>query len=419
MFINALISKSIRDQDPEFINRFSLEVLNETYQEIFAYLIDYQERYSTLPDEAAFKASKHNTIWTTKYSGSSLQWLFDQACEEAINEFFVHVYADFEATDFKDYHVITNASEIAERASNGIVKNIDGLDASPFARMYGTGLQSGIPFYDEAIGGFFPGKYNIFFAPLGSAKTYLMNYIVAYQLLMGKKVLVVRGEMTEDEYIARIAGICLGWNSDAMIREASRDLTVAKQLDESVNTFLAYVKQIGGDIFFTSKALPYVSQIKAAYKQCLPDLVVIDGIYMLPKKGKVNQNWEKEANVSTEIRDWCKGGVKVKNVVYYPRVVATTQMNREGIKQGDPNITHIGGSIQLGQDADNVFAVMKTSFTEFMVKQVKGRGNRSFKGAMYIDWDTMKFGYECNDFSYANVEDAIATLTKFDPKLLT
>ena len=94
-----------------------------------------------------------------------------------------------------------------------------------------------------------------------------------------------------------------------------------------------------------------VSAIGAKIDEYKPDIVLVDGMYLLPDDRRGGNRWERTSNVSRDL----KLLAKQKKIP----IIATTQFNRtvEGVKFDEVTLGMLGFSDSIGQDADVVIGL--------------------------------------------------------------
>lgn len=414
-YFNILLTKSLQENNDAYLTVLPDVLLNETQKEAINYIKKYQEDHGVLPEVEQFGTTVYGVMISKNLLNTPFSSLLDDTLKELKNAYLFSEFTRYETAvsrrEIDADQIMVKAAETVSRISVSEVNDASDIQFPVFGKFVGTAVDTGIPFIDEAIGGLFPGKFNLIYAPAGSGKTYLLTYVAAYNLLKGKKVLVVRGEMGEEEYVARLLGITLGFNADSAIREAEKNQKKADELDDLCKKYINYIKSKGGGLYFTKEPTPYVSQIRTAFRKVNPDIVLIDGLYTLPVKQKFAQEFEREGSVSNQIREFAKKGVTINGVKHYPRMICTTQMNREGMKNPNSGLETIGGSIKYGQDADTVFRLQLSSISfsnaDYDIKQTKARSNAPVSGMMHVDWKSMQFGFSSSDFSHLDIVNGL------------
>jgi len=142
---------------------------------------------------------------------------------------------------------------------------------------------------------------NVFLAPANAGKTWISCFVAHSALQQGHKVLFVSMENTVDSIQRRLAAIHYKIPFKD-IRTAQADIRHEKRWEESLKN-----ETFSGDILLTDRqhisGVDDVSNLNLTEK---PDLVIIDGAYLL--KGKGNSNWESAAAVLNQLQLAAKFG---------------------------------------------------------------------------------------------------------------
>lgn len=429
MSFNSFVTKCLKENSDRIYD-LPFNVMNELQNKAIKYFLKYKKKYGKLPTPERVLKTPFKVFVTNALITSPIDDLYDIAVIELVDQYSALEYNNLEIAKLSgeqisanDFRRIANNIHKATKKHNTTINN---LPKGIFSAIIGTGLPIGVPFIDETIL-HFPGMYRMIFAPPGNAKTYLFNYLVAYQLLNFKKVLVVRGEMTEEEYIARIAGIMLNFNSNEAMRQSNLDPAMAASYDDKVSDLFEYIAAHGGNIIFTERATPDVDEIRYYAETHEVDFVFIDGTYQLKSENRLDKDMEKEGKISNELRDWAKDGSPIskydddgnliEKYTYYPRIFATTQMNRVGIASARVGAEHIGGTIKYAQDVSDLYFMKKIDPWNFQVKAVKSRRSKEVEGIMKIDWSDMIFSFENSGYAI-NTVNSIKELCHFDPSMV-
>lgn len=134
-----------------------------------------------------------------------------------------------------------------------------------------------------------------------------------------------------------------------------------------------------------------VSAISAKIDEYKPDIVLIDGMYMLQDDKKGGTKWERTSNVSRDLKILAKK----KRLP----VIATTQFNRAAdeakVKMTEVNLSMLGFSDSIGQDADLVLGLFANkdmkSNKELLVRILAVREGEPIDFTLFWDLHGMEF----------------------------
>lgn len=199
----------------------------------------------------------------------------------------------------------------------------------------------------KVTGGLQPADFVVLYGRPKNMKTWVLAFLIAWFHDMGKRMLIYTKEMTADNIFQR-AGACLAqvryhefrvepwlltWEEKNSIYAIERMLHQS-QLNQTVVCLSGKDASEGGD------TVPWLRSKVETYK---PDVVFVDGMYLMTDaKGSKKPN-EKVGNISNDLR-------RLTLDTNIP-VIATIQANRDAAKNKEANLDEIGFSDRVGQDA--------------------------------------------------------------------
>lgn len=151
-----------------------------------------------------------------------------------------------------------------------------------------TGIPSGLAILDNIMGGFNPGELITFMAYTGRGKSWLEVILAVEMAKQGYKVLFFTTEMSTDMVFRRV---------DAVWNKFNYSKFKKGQLDsKDEKKYLAYLDEMENksdeDIMLVvEQATGGLSQISAKIDQYEPDIVFIDGAYLLEDEEGGEDNW--------------------------------------------------------------------------------------------------------------------------------
>jgi hypothetical protein len=237
----------------------------------------------------------------------------------------------------------------------------------------------GIPFpwqpLNTATGGLQPGTLNVIYAPSKNGKTWIgLEVGVVHPFEAGNaRCLMVSNEMPIKQIWRRIlARLCrleygqvTGGTLPLDARDRSFDMLTGLQEDQ----LMAMRESVGSGYRDINVIKPSIADgggvnaIRAAIERFEPDVVFIDGLYLMAddrQQGKRDNGWRTIANITQDL----KALAAEKNVP----IVGTTQSNREGVKrkigENMDSYDDIGFGLGAIQDADLVMRLQKIAGRE-------------------------------------------------------
>jgi len=138
-----------------------------------------------------------------------------------------------------------------------------------------------------------------------------------------------------------------------------------------------------------------VNSIGSKIDQYKPDLVLVDGMYLLADDQNSQSRWEGISNISRSLKKLARK----KNVP----IIATTQFNRasEGVKIDKVTLSNLGFSDSIGQDADVVLGLFRTKDME-MNNEMKVRMLKVREGEpkdFTLQWDLRHMRFDAIETS--------------------
>ena len=253
------------------------------------------------------------------------------------------------------------------------------------------GIQLGWPYLDEMIGGAQPGDVISIVGRPAQGKTFLSLFSALHTWKHSKKVpMFVSMEMKPILIIQRLAALHVGV-----------PLTKLKHAELSTDMYKSMLKGLSdaskSDTPFwvvDGNMAATVSDIMLLARHLQPDVIFIDGAYLLQDTRKTSQAWERAKNIVEDIKHMLAGQLGVP-------VICSYQFNRESEKKKND---HLGvGSIAhtdaIGQISSVVLGLLEEDNIESMMEKkvqvLKGRSGEV--GSFRIGWNFDKYPYM--DFS--------------------
>ncbi len=223
---------------------------------------------------------------------------------------------------------------------------------------------TGIPFpwqiLNDDTQGMHPGQFIVIYGRPKSMKTWIALVMAVHAYLKGMRVLVWSLEMNEMQMLRRIASIIAKVDYD-QFKKATMDPATAARVwqillsikdEELLNASQGHqsslmVTQPRGES-------SGVSALQAKIKEFQPDLVVVDGMYLMKDdRNKVRSvDWKNVAHISQDL----KGAARIAQIP----IIGVTQANRGADK--DPkkaDLTELAYADAIAQDCDLCLRVHK------------------------------------------------------------
>ena len=264
------------------------------------------------------------------------------------------------------------------------------------------GIPTGIEQLDFLMKGLPPETLTVLIALSGQGKTWFLVLLACYAMLNNYRAVVFLTEMSqnimEDRFDAMLYGMIYG----EFNYEAFKSGRLSPEQEKKYFEFLEEKKRLEPLIIETATG---VSSVVGVIQKEKPDIVFIDGVYLMEDDRGAKDDWLRVAHITRDLK-------KVSKTWHLP-VFVNTQADKNTSKKTGPELGSIMYTQAIGQDADNVLALYRDevmiSDHEMGVKILKQREGTLGKVVMTWDFRTM-------DFSGIYTESSSNTSEEFDEK---
>jgi KaiC/GvpD/RAD55 family RecA-like ATPase len=223
------------------------------------------------------------------------------------------------------------------------------------------GIQTPWDGINETTLGFWPEDLIIFVARLGVGKTWAAILVAHHAWKnQGKRVLFITTEVSKLRIAMRFYAAHTKLSYTDLTHGRLGNMGRREVLEKAINELMDVdgFHVVGGDFDFQ------LESVIAAIEMAKPDLVVVDGVYLLRVTGATRT--ERMANIFDELK-------RIAKRKQIPMVI-TTQLNREAKKdmdsKKDPSADNIAMSDAGGWNADGVFGLTQDK-DQFRDKQMQ------------------------------------------------
>ena len=285
-----------------------------------------------------------------------------------------------------------NADAVKERVEQyDRVKSVVGID----------GIPSPWPTLDGATFGWHEKDFVLVVARSGVGKTWAILHMAKAAWEAKKKVLFVTFEMAENT---------IGRRLDSLVAKVPYHQLRAGELGVFVEAM--YKKKLEeapkeGFTILSGGWAATPAQLEIVIKKLNPDIVFIDGLYLMQDGLKTREPWQRVQNVADQIKQMAMR-------VDIP-VVGTVQFNRNvNIKKLKAGLESVGGADRLVQNADIVVGLFRNdklvAEKELVLRLLKVREDEMV--SVLLNWDFDK----CDFSEKGRYEDPTKpTKAKHDP----
>ena len=376
--MNGLITQSLEQGNVTHLYQFPYEMLESYEREWIDWIKAYTNKHSVPPKVERFCDAFDSFVAVKR--ADPLTDTYEKALTKKRNSWsrrFLMGYKEY-FDDGKDPLPIIK--ELYETLTLGDVEimKFSEYDRSRYFRAR-TSLPYGIELLDYYTGGASAGDLIYIFGRLGTGKTTFAMWIIKKWLEAGHKILVVSNENRAEDIVAKIDSFIGGWNP---LKRRLMDWTPDEEV--KIKTVSHIASTLDGEIIIPTVPIHSVDEVQSLIHSHNPDVVVIDGVYLLSDNKGDSANWEKLTDVSRNLKRLADGhGIPV---------VGIHQANRASIGKR-VGIENIAYSDALGQDADLVLGLSEEEDGDLYIDCLKSRWGKNNWGLfvrLYFDTMTVK-----------------------------
>lgn len=276
------------------------------------------------------------------------------------------------SNEVKNSEITTVDGIIPESNFNDfILKTVEDARIKRVSGLYG--YSTGYPTLDALTGGFLRGDIFVLSARLKKGKTiYMLNML--RKLAKEFSCMLVSMEMSLYSIARRL--IFLETKIPQII---TANRIVSSFHDEELRNLNLKLTMVNGTVINDVGDIPnYISYYK-------PEIVFIDGAYLLPTEKKFNAEWERAKYIIEELR-------RIALLTERP-IVCSYQLSRQAVKSKEPKVEHIAFTDAIAQSASVVVAIDDTDIaTEkkfYIVANREGESDVNIR--VSFDWSNANF----------------------------
>ena len=359
-----LISKVVGDDDIQTALTAGIRASwfeDQEHRKVWLWCIDYFQRYGETPTERALKSQFPN--YRLLKVNEPYEFYLDHFKQQ--RETAIVVDAVIEANEALDHGDSKKAQQLFAAALTrlgtevSVLTEYDVVDAlierldtyRDVRRNRGklTGISSGWPTLDLMTGGYQPSQFWVYGGQQKHGKSFLLLKSATVAQDHGWKALFVSFEMTFLEQAARYDGICAGVNATNImtgrltnedLRKIRKAVGVRKNLPPLI---------IAEDISATTT----ISGLAARIEQHKPDIVFVDGIYLMEDESG------NKANTPQAYTAISRGLKRLAQRTKLPIVCTTQALPSKMDKSGAITLYSLAYTSAWGMDADLILGVEK------------------------------------------------------------
>lgn len=395
-----LLYKILVEKDLNIFKKINPTLLSGDDNDAFNLIYNYFKKYNELPPKLILE-EKYNCIFTNKDLEIKSEFLLDKIKEDYSKKIKSKYQQKIEKSkneQEKDKIICDLAFELNKFWNN---ENEEILEFEDYLKLLeekynkiisvgNLGIITGYPTFDNISGGLLPSEIYLVLGRLKQGKSQLLISIVNNIIKQNKKVLFISMEMPKTQIFDRILGIRLRTNPNnyRLGRISPFALNMIKELN------IDNLKVVEGQFKATISEIYTIATIEK------PDLLVIDGAYLIKLETKASEYMSKPERLE-EVMKTLKSLAHNLNIPIMASFQLSRESSRFGIgKAGKETIDKIQWSDSIGQIMTSGLAIYddKDNPKRKLVEIIRGRHGED--GEFFINWD-----FDIGNFS--EIEEAI------------
>lgn len=244
-----------------------------------------------------------------------------------------------------------------------------------------TGIATGFPTLDFSTSGYHPQQFIVLGGMAKQGKSFILMKMAIAAQEQGKRVLFLSFEMSGYEQLARYDALCFGINSMRLLHGTTTDedfdkLKAGMRTRKNMAPFI-----ISADISATTT----VSGLSGKIEQHQPDIVFIDGVYLMENEvGAEPGSSQAYTSISRNLK-------RLAQRIKMPLVV-TTQALSSKMKDNKVSMHSLGWTSAWSQDADLILGVERRDTDPTInLRIVAGRNVSPREIQVRVDWENSEF----------------------------
>ena len=279
--------------------------------------------------------------------------------------------------------------EIVESDSVDITKDTEDRKLAYLERKKNKGMMgipTGIPHLDFMLKGLIKETLTTLIATTGVGKTWFLILVGAYAQLNGYKVVCFITEMSadlmRDRFEAMLFGMMYGDFNYSRFKSGDLHTDQEAMYFEFLEDDLPRLEPL---VLETATG---VSSVVSVIEQEKPDLVLVDGAYLMEDEQGAKDDWLRVTHITRDLKKIAKN--------WHIPILINTQADQNTSKKSGPGLGDIKYSQAIGQDSDNILALFRDEVMindkEMGVKVLKQR--EGVLGKVIINWNFDKMNFK-------------------------
>ena len=294
--------------------------------------------------------------------------------------------------------------EIVENESVDITKDTEDRKQKYLERKKNKGMigiPTGIQHLDYILKGLIKETLTTLIATTGVGKSWFFVLIGAYAMLNNYKVCFFITEMStelmRDRFEAMLFGMMNGDFNYGKFKAGNLTTEEENAYFEFLEEDLPRLEPL---VIETATG---VSSVVSVIEREKPDLVLIDGVYLMEDEQGAKDDWLRVAHITRDLKKTAKN--------WHLPIAINTQADKNTSKKTGPELGSIMYTQSVGQDSDTILALFRDEIMindkEMGIKVLKQR--EGVLGKVFINWDFDKMNFKgiYSETSDNNISDDI------------
>lgn len=342
--MNSLITESLRRVNTRFLGRFTPAFLTKTEAVWLKWIADYNIKYGQPPSIERF-CNEFSANFVQVDSVDPLPDLFEKVVAEKknwITRQFIQAHVEELRDGLDPSSLIEELHKKISLAQDDVFDSKTFDTSAYFAEV--NRVFTGIKTLDEATGGVNDGDLVYIVGRPQDGKTTFLLHMIARWFWEGKSVLVISNEIPSIDMNFKIdailAGVPVGEKRSGRFKQESKDKI----------KFLRYLKNtMPNRLIIPNHPVRKPSSILTLIQEYKPDIVCIDGVYLMSTTNSPSVDWAELAAVSRELK-------MIANQTETP-IIGVIQANRGASDKQTVGGENIAGTDAFFQDPDIVLSL--------------------------------------------------------------
>lgn len=413
--IENLFSASMRQNNLTFLQRLDLKLLDDIEQRGVAWAVSFASTNGHTPSKRVISDHpEFKYLLDDRATTEPLNALWRETVDNLAQRYILREMASMQETEqltgrFPREKLAQVAKYLGSISTQEHITLADLNDDQLYDNAdLANNILLGYDYLDQTTGGVLPGEVMLFAARPGVGKSLIVCHQAVRHARLGKRVLVISCEMLPKQLAHRMTAM-MGSFNPRLFRQPGSAIELATYRP-TINAEMQLIQDAGGAVIFPKMNVQSVATLAAQVHDIRPDLVIIDGVYLLRAEvGRNSAGWETTKAASN--------GIKQMSLDEGVPVFATTQLKRGEGKDDGFTLDDIAYSDSLGQDADAVIVGAPDAGKQMINTEiVKCRYGQSYGGSqLKLDWDLMRVTEQVHKHSTIKLGGSSASLGSLAP----